>query len=565
MAVVGFVVSWQLGEFVGRRIHQIMLIGTSLFIGMASSLAVTSGEAPDNKGNIKTDASSDSKMDPNPQVNKEDPVEKSKITGNLTDSLEEIGTYRTKQFINLTLGIEQDIKLPPLPSTFEYKSENLKGDFRKIVAVSVNKELGVLRFNPKKEGFATLTVADRKTGKVLAEYRIDVRKNRLEKVVREVRSLLGDVEGITVKIVNNRVTIDGQVLLPSDMSRIYNVSRQFGDQVSVMAIMSPLALKKISEYLSREINNPEIEVRTINDKILISGYVNNDREADRIKELCELYLPDLVLNPVDAEGVYIKRRKNALSCNYQLTAKEQPAPAPPKMIQLVVHYVELAKAYSKSFKFQWTPQISDNTGLEFKTGGSGGNIITSLTGIVSNLLPKLNWAKQHNHARILKSTSLIVQEGKKGEIAQTIDVPYVTLGPNNTQGTAFVKTGLQSAITAVIQDGKSGSVGLDMQFSISTLLSGDSGGTPQIAENKINTMVTVRDRQSAAVGGLIGNGSSTGYNRTPSGVKDPLISLLASKNFQRDQSQFVVFITPVIKTSASAGAEQIKKKFRLRE
>lgn len=495
----------------------------------------------------------------------QDPLTKSKVTGNLDETLKEIGTYKTEQFINLTLGIEQDIKLPALPSGFEIKSENLKGDFRKIVAVSVNKELGVLRFNPKHEGFASLTVHDKKNGRILVEYRIDVRKNRLEKVVREVRSLLGDVEGIVIRIVNNRVTIDGQVLLPADMSRIYNVQRQFGDQVSVMATMSPLAIKMISTYLAREINNPEIEVRTINDKILISGFVNNEKEAERIKELCELYLPDLVLDPVRAEGVYIKTKKNALSCNYQLTAKEQPTPAPPKMIQLVVHYVELAKAYSKSFKFQWTPQISDNTGLEFKTGGSGGNIITSLTGIVSNLLPKLNWAKQHNHARILKSTSLIVQEGKKGEISQTIDVPYVTLGPNNTQGTAFVKTGLQSGITAMIQDGKSGSIGLDMQFSISTLLSGDSGGTPQIAENKINTMVTVRDRQSAAVGGLIGNGSSTGYNRTPSGVKDPLISLLASKNFQRDQSQFVVFVTPVIKTSASAGSEQIKKKFRLRE
>jgi pilus assembly protein CpaC len=552
---------------VGNMLSHLTVIVTMLSLIGLSAVSSETGTEPSEKSGSSTKSEPSSKSDSSTKEegSTDDPLVKSKKTGNLDETLKEIGTYRTEQFINLTLGIEQDITLPPLPSGFEVKSETLKGDFRKIVGVSVNKELGVLRFSPKREGFASLTVHDKKNGRILVEYRIDVRKNRLEKVVREVRSLLGDVEGIVIRIVNNRVTIDGQILLPADMSRIYNVQRQFGDQVSVMATMSPLAIKMISSYLAREINNPEIEVRTINDKILISGFVNNEKEAERIKELCELYLPDLVLDPVRAEGVYIKTKRNALSCNYQLTAKEQPTPAPPKMIQLVVHYVELAKAYSKSFKFQWTPQISDNTGLEFKTGGSGGNIITSLTGIVSNLLPKLNWAKQHNHARILKSTSLIVQEGKKGEIAQTIDVPYVTLGPNNTQGTAFVKTGLQSGITAMIQDGKSGSVGLDMQFSISTLLSGDSGGTPQIAENKINTMVTVRDRQSAAVGGLIGNGSSTGYNRTPSGVKDPLISLLASKNFQRDQSQFVVFVTPVIKTSASAGSEQIKKKFRLRE
>ena len=33
----------------------------------------------------------------------------------------------------------------------------------------------------------------------------------------------------------------------------------------------------------------------------------------------------------------------------------------------------------------------------------------------------------------------------------------------------------------------------------------------------------------------------------------------------QDQSQFVVFVTPIVKTSASSGSEQIKKKFRLRD
>ena len=74
----------------------------------------------------------------------------------------------------------------------------------------------------------------------------------------------------------------------------------------------------------------------------------------------------------------------------------------------------------------------------------------------------------------------------------------------------------------------------------------------------------MRDRQSAAVGGLIRNEAATAYN-PPSGAKNPIISLYASKQFQKKQSQFVVFVTPVVKTSASAGAEQIKKKFRLHE
>src|SRR5207253_8204791 len=102
--------------------------------------------------------------------------------------------FRSRTFVNLTLGIEQDEKLPPLPENIEFK-----GDFRRIVTAAHSKELNVLRMTPKAEGFATMTIHDKKTGKVVAEFRIDVKKSKLDKVVKEIRALLGDIEGITIK------------------------------------------------------------------------------------------------------------------------------------------------------------------------------------------------------------------------------------------------------------------------------------------------------------------------------------------------------------------------------
>jgi pilus assembly protein CpaC len=87
-----------------------------------------------------------------------------------------------------------------------------------------------------------------------------------------------------------------------------------------------------------------------------------------------------------------------------------------------------------------------------------------------------------------------------------------------------------------------------------------------VATNQIVSKLVVRSTQSAAVGGLITNNSVTGYNKLPSGAPaNPILSLYTSKDFSRDQSQFVVFVTPIIRSSASAGAEKIKKKFRLRD
>ena len=78
-----------------------------------------------------------------------------------------------------------------------------------------------------------------------------VRKNNLNKVAGEIKNLLGDIEGIQIKQVNNRVVIDGEILLPRDMNRIYSVVSQFGDVASSMVTMSPLAQKKIAELIEK--------------------------------------------------------------------------------------------------------------------------------------------------------------------------------------------------------------------------------------------------------------------------------------------------------------------------
>lgn len=471
-----------------------------------------------------------------------------------------VGVFRSRKFINLTLGIEHDEKLPPIPEHVEFK-----GDFRRLVKASFSKEMNMIRLTPKAEGFATLTIHDKKNGKIVVEYRIDIKKSKLDKVVREMRALLGDIEGINIKIVNNKVVVDGQILLPKDLARIYNVIQQFGEQATSLVSLSPLAQKKIADFISRDINNPEIEVRAVNEKIILQGWAASEEEKVRAEIIAKTYLPDIIIEAAEEKGV-IKKRKPANDGVINLIQIKQASPKQPaKLIQMVVHYVELSKDYSKAFKFQFTPELSDNSQMTVSGGGNTpGGILGSLTATVSNLLPKLNWAKQHGHARVLESTSLIVEDGKKGEIKQVTNQPYSVIGPNGTQGTAFAEVGIVSTITPTLLGEKSSSISMIMAFKVSSMIGSTSAGAPITSSNEMTSTVTVRDRQSAAVGGLIRNSSNTGYNR-PSGQNNPIISLYASKQFVKDQSQFIVFVTPVVKTSASAGAEQIKKKFRLHE
>jgi pilus assembly protein CpaC len=475
---------------------------------------------------------------------------------------EEKTPNRPRKFINLTLGLETDEKLPPVPKPFKSG-----GDCKKlgIADLMYSDAANSLRFTPKREGLCTFTLKEMKTEKIVAEYRIEVRKSKLDAVVREMQSLLGDIEGINIKILNNKVIVDGQILLPRDMNRIYNVVSQFGDQAATLVTLSPLAQKKIAEFISRDINNPEIEVRAVNDKFILQGTANSEDEKTRAEIIAKTYVPALIVEKSEMDGV-VKRPKAANDGVINLITVKAAAPPPPgKIIQLVVHYVELKKDYGKNFRFQFTPSITDGSAVTVQSGDrSPGGVGTNIMATISNFIPKLNWAKNHGHARVLESTTMIVQDGKTGTINGYTDVPY-TVTTDKGPSVAFKPVGIASKITPVILNERSDSISLDINFKIDAMLNSAGSGAPLTSTNSIETAIVVRSGQSAAIGGLIKSRAGTSYNN-PEGVPaNPIISLYASKDFQRNQSQFVVFVTPIIKSSASAGSEKIKKKFRIRD
>jgi len=477
---------------------------------------------------------------------------------------EELKANKPRKFVYLTLGIESDEKLAPMPQVISFK-----GSFRRIVQASYSKEMNTIRFIPKGEGEATFTIHDN-SGKMIADYRIVVQKSKLDAVLKQMQSLLADIEGIQLKVINNKVVVDGQILLPNDMSRIHAVVSQFGEQAASLVSLSPLAQKKIAEFISRSIGNPEVEVRAVNNKIILEGWVDTEDEKNRAEVIAKLHVPPLLVDKAVAEGVLKPLKPANDGVVNLLKVKMGAAPPPPKIIQIVMHYVELQKDYSRSFRFQFLPNLKDDSRLVINAGDGADPSAngTNFTAIIDSLLPKLNWSKQHGHARILESTTLIVQEGKKGVLNSVQEVPYTTIANASGGGvptTAFKEVGIATSITPVVLEGRSDSINMTIEFQISAIIGLTEAG-PTTSKNLMNTEIVVRSGQSAAIGGLITNRSSTGYNKLPKSAGDnPIVSLYASRQFQKDQSQFVVFVTPIIKSSASAGSERIKKKFKLRD
>jgi pilus assembly protein CpaC len=316
--------------------------------------------------------------------------------------------------------------------------------------------------------------------------------------------------------------------------------------------------------IANDINNPEVGVRAVNDKFVLEGSVNDQEEREKAEAIAQMYVPDIVVTAGEKTGD-IKSLKKTFVLNL-ITVKPPSPKDPGKTIQMVVHFVELNKNYENGFRFQFTPTLEDKSTVSFTNDSRApGGVISSITGVVSNLLPKLNWAKSHGHARVLQSSSLIVLDGQEGNLQNTTKVPYQTFNKDGQGSTNFEDVGLQTTITPAILNPRSDSIRLSMKFSMKSLLGLTDKG-PMVSNSAMQTVIIVRSGQSAAVGGLISNSTGTDYNKLPKGTgTDPIISLFASQSFQRNPTLFVVFVTPIIKASASQGAEKIKQKFRLRE
>ena len=463
--------------------------------------------------------------------------------------------------VPLYVGVQYDYKLS---SDLKGKKLKFKGPYGRFTNLKYNSSAGVIRFTPKRVGVSALNIMDSK-GQILKKLTLRVGKTDLQQSATEIQSLLRTVDGIQVKILNNKVVVDGEILVPRDMRRIHDVVQEYKGRATSLVTLSPLAQNKVAKFIEKEINDPNITVRATNMVFILEGFVSKESEKKRAFEIAQLYLPDHIVDRAISENK-VKEWKRTPVLNY-IQVRTKKKDERPKLVQLIVHYVELNKDYADSFRFQWTPQIDDTpTKFTFHTGSSGlGAIGGVLAGTINNFLPKLNWAKSFGFARILHSANVITESGKPATISSKKQTPFQgSTGKDGEQTVEMAETGIEMRLTPNVAGPRGDSVQLtDVGFTVSNMV-GSTGGKPITTNRTLKTNIHVQNGLSAVMGGVISNKTFSDYNREPpQGSSRPLFTFLASKKFHRSQSQFVVFVTPIIKTSASSGVKRIKKKFKL--
>lgn len=484
----------------------------------------------------------------------------------------------TKQEVLLIAGLQStyDIPFKPCMTGGNY-DECLRITNKGLVTVQYAEQKNQLIFTPLKKGETTVVIRD-EPGDIRIILNVVISESNLVRRVKELKDLLKDIDGIDIKVVADKIVVDGEVVIVQDLNRLYAVLSDgaYKDIVMNLVQVSPMGLKLFAEKIQQEINNQAIKVRTLNGMFILEGQVESADQRDlAIKVARDMVsaftIPTYALNgpnnPIDIRRATIKE---PIVDRISIAPKKPDPPA--KMVRITVDFVELSKDYLRNFGFSWIPSLSGDGGSigfgQSTTGGITSSGSGSLSGTISGLFPKLSTAQNAGYARILEETVMITKVDVPARMERVIEFPIeiTTTQPNGSVTKSYEPKpfGPVIQVTPSLRDQNE-----NIELALDINYKGLAGKTPAnviVQSHLYKSTVIVKNNESAAVVNGISNMATTAFNKDPPGgmPSNPLFTLLRSKAFQKNKSQFVIFLTPQIIDSAANGTEDIKQRYGLK-
>jgi pilus assembly protein CpaC len=352
-------------------------------------------------------------------------------------------------------------------------------------------------------------------------------------VTGELKRLLTGVEGIDIKPVGMRVIIDGMVLREEDMKKILKISK-FYPQVMSLATLSPTVLDTNIELVNSELKNAGMSsaraVR-VGNRVILTGDVPDENAKKQAKVIADAFTKD-VLNFIKV-GIALK-----------------------KMILVNVDFIEIDKGALTDAGIKWGNLMSFGAEVEAE-GVWDGSHTKPLLGtytVTGNYGLNINLLKNNQRSRILAQPKLLCRSGEKAEFLAggEIALPIVTA---NSSTVEYKKYGLILNISPFIDNYDNIATAIEVENSN---IADFVNGIPNFQTSRVKTSINISNGQTIALSGLVSFTHSKSVDKVPGIGSIPILGeLFKSRNFRRDESELVIFVTPQVITPESPENQKI--------
>jgi pilus assembly protein CpaC len=302
-------------------------------------------------------------------------------------------------------------------------------------------------------------------------------------------------------------------------------------------------IAEFKERLRQILPGEQIEVRTANDGIVLSGTVSSTAKLDRALDLANRYAPDRISNLMSVGGT--------------------------QQVMLKVRFAEMQRSVSKT--------LSASFGMSSSGGKLTGRTATgNITGISSALsgdpisttangamtigfsAGSLQFAvlmealESKGMVRTLAEPNLTALSGQEAKFLAGGEYPIPVSGSNSSVTIEYKPFGVEMNFTPVVVDGDM--INLTINASVSSIDSTvtlEAGGFTINAFKRRETSTTVemRDGESFAIAGLLQDDFRNLNGQVPWLGDIPVLgALFRSAEYARSQSELVIIVTPHLVT-----------------
>ncbi|WP_112308957.1 type II and III secretion system protein family protein [Pseudogemmobacter bohemicus] len=315
-------------------------------------------------------------------------------------------------------------------------------------------------------------------------------------------------------------------------------------------------IAEFKERLRQILPNETIEVRTANDGIVLSGTVSSTAKLDRALDLANRYAPDRVSNLMVVGGT--------------------------QQVMLKVRFAEMQRSVSKGLSA--TINANNNNNGNFNIRGlagsnsagpglpGGGAITTTAQGAFGlgfssgsfQLGVLIEALESKGMVRTLAEPNLTALSGQEARFLAGGEYPIpVSQGGTGTGGNAITVAykpfGVELNFTPYVVDGDI--INLQINAAVSSIdstVSVATGAGIQIngfKRRETTTTVEMRDGESFAIAGLLQDDFRNSASQVPWIGDVPILgALFRSTDFQRNQSELVIIVTPHLVTPVKGEA-----------
>ena len=374
-------------------------------------------------------------------------------------------------------------------------------------------------------------------------YVVIVRKQDPKEVVSEVRALLGDREGIQIRVVGDRVYLDGETITTDDYERVQQITTLYP---SVKSFVRPSgnAKKLAAEALNKAFQKnglKGVQATVVGSTIFLEGWVDS---ADDMKKL------DLVTKAVG------ERAENLVTVGQK------------KMVLVEVDFVEVS--------FNDNKLVGVKPPLQLVSLGDGAvasvNILQPIPGLDTGTAKVGTFNVQASAAsdfsigarfdygfvRVLSQPKLVCASGEKAEFTAGGEVPILVV-TQNTFDIQFKKFGIILNITPTAD--RSGNIGTEIYAEVSQIdrsisIRANGFDVPGFRLRDVKTNVSVKDGETIILSGLFNYNEDKEVSKVPLFGHIPIIGeLFKSRNFVDGKTELAIYVTPRV---VSPGSDRVK-------